>query len=159
MTFFQGPSEFRSWDFTVETENGGFTETGSGKQCKSEAILGTHHQGSWFPVQWVLYHWLDSASLWILPFYDPESKSGLLLCFLLALTSTRNFFLLATSQFTFWKRRERERAPAWPRSFKENQAIPLAADQPIVRLLLNLVLTLGPINYGMRRGREIRYEK
>lgn len=42
---------------------------------------------------------------------------------------------------------------------KKNQAIPLAADQPIVRLILNLVLTLGPVNYGMKRGGDLWYQK
>lgn len=31
----------------------------------------------------------------------------------------------------------------------------MAADQSIVRLLLSLVLTLGPVSYGMRWGRDI----
>lgn len=93
------------------------------------------------------------------PLLLPWVRVWLLLCFLSALTSTSNCLILAVCLSSYsWKEHKRE--SIWLRSFKNiYEAVPLAIDQPTVRLLLNLVPILGPVSYGINRGRDMWYKK
>lgn len=89
----------------------------------------------------------------------PWVKLWLFLCFLSALTSTNNCLILAVC-LSSHSQKEHKRESLWPRSLKNiYEVMPLAVDQPTVRLLFSLVLILGPVSYGIKRGRDMWYKK
>lgn len=128
-------------------------ETGSGRQDESEVTLETDHCCSWSPVQISTISW---AQILLGSFLlGPWGKIWLASLFSFNFDFHLELPPYIVSHFILSSRAWGGKA-VWPKSLKKikNQAMSLAADQPIVRLLLKLMLTLDPVNYDMRCSRD-----